>query len=197
MGKQEQLEQIAQEVRDLTESPLFQYRKSKGYSPVIGEGDVDADIIMVGEAPGKKEAETGRPFVGAAGQTLDGLLESIGLSRDRVYITNVVKDRPPENRDPTAEEIELYAPFLDRQIDIIQPRVVATLGRFAMDYMLERFDLPQRGQKIGDLHGRVLEAEASYGHLSIVPLFHPAAGFYNQDLNKAIREDIQVLEQFT
>jgi uracil-DNA glycosylase family 4 len=197
MRKEEQLQQIAEEVRNLTESPLYKYRKTQGYSPVIGEGDLDAHIMMVGEAPGKREAQTGRPFVGAAGQILDSLLESIGLSRDQVYITNVVKDRPPENRDPTAEEIKLYAPFLTRQIDIIQPRVVATLGRFAMDYMLEHFGLPQQGRKISVLHGKILGAESSYGHLSIVPLYHPAAGFYNQDLKKAISKDFQVLERFT
>jgi uracil-DNA glycosylase family 4 len=197
MGKKEQLQQVEEKVRHLTASPLFKYRKTKGYSPVIGEGNVDADIMMVGEAPGKREAETGRPFVGAAGQILDGLLESIGLDRDQVYITNVVKDRPPENRDPTSEEIELYAPFLICQIDIIQPRVIVTLGRFAMDYMLKHFGLPQRGRKIGDLHGQILDAESSFGHLSILPLYHPAAAFYNQDLKKAIREDIKVLRQFT
>jgi uracil-DNA glycosylase family 4 len=197
MGKEEQLRQIAEEVRDLTQSPLYEYRRTEEYSPVIGEGDVNARIMMVGEAPGKKEAETGRPFVGAAGQILDSLLQSIGLGRDEVYITNVVKDRPPENRDPTSEEIELYAPFLTRQIDIIRPRVIATLGRFAMHYMLEHFHLPQQGRKIGDLHGQVLGAESSYGHLSIVPLYHPAAAFYNQDLKEAIEKDFQVLEKFT
>jgi uracil-DNA glycosylase family 4 len=197
VNKDGQLQQIEEEVRNLSDSPLYEYRRAQGYSPVIGEGDADAHIMLVGEAPGKKEAETGRPFVGAAGQILDSLLESIGLSRDEVYITNVVKDRPPGNRDPTSQEIEIYAPFLTRQINIIQPQVVATLGRFAMDYMLDHFDLPQRGQKISDLHGQILRAESSFGRLSIVPLYHPAAGFYNQDLKETIRRDFQVLEGFT
>jgi len=107
-----------------------------------------------------------------------------------------VKDRPPGNRDPRAEEIEVYAPFLLRQIEIIQPAVIATLGRFAMDFILERYDLPQQGRRIGDLHGEILEAEASYGEVTLVPLYHPAAAFYNQALEDTIEEDFEVLRRF-
>jgi DNA polymerase len=190
------MQQVTQEIQDLEESPLYDYRERNNFSPVVGEGDVDADIMMIGEAPGRQEAESGRPFVGSAGKILDRLLNSIGLSRDQVYITNVVKDRPPENRDPTAEEIELYAPFLTRQIEIIEPDVIVTLGRFAMDHILDHFDLSQRGLKIGDLHGQVLQAQTSYGPVSVVPLYHPAAAFYNQDLKRTIEQDFHVLKQF-
>jgi uracil-DNA glycosylase family 4 len=151
--------------------------------------------MFVGEAPGAQEAKSGRPFVGNAGKILDRLLGSVGLKREAVYITNVVKDRPPDNRDPTAEEIRLYAPFLRRQIEIIQPRIIATLGRFAMDFFLREFDLPQRGQKIGDLHGQVLEVKAAYV-VALVPLYHPAATFYNRELEDVLREDFRVLTQF-
>lgn len=190
------LEEIADQILNLEESPLYDYRKKKGYSPVIGEGNVDAAIMLIGEAPGAEEAKTGRPFVGAAGRILDDLLESIGIEREDVYITSVVKDRPPDNRDPTSEEIELYAPFLWRQIKIIQPEVIVTLGRFAMDFVLQRFDLPQAGQTIGDLHGEVIKAHAFYGDISIVTLYHPAATFYNRNLEDTLKDDFQVLKHF-
>ncbi len=191
-----ELEKIAEEVHNLQESPLYDYRTENNYSMVFGEGDVEARIIFIGEAPGKKEAESGRPFVGAAGRMLDELLASIGLERQSVYITNVVKDRPPENRDPRPEEIELYRPFLLRQIEIIQPRVIATLGRFAMDFILDQFDLPEKGQKIGDLHGKRLEAQLPYGQIAVVPLYHPAVALYNRSRKEVLREDFQILGQF-
>jgi DNA polymerase len=194
--KGERLEAIAEEVRNLEESPLYDYRQENGYLPVFGEGEPEARIMFIGEAPGKQEAKSGRPFVGNAGKVLDKLLESIGTHRDDVYITNVVKDRPPDNRDPRVEEIELYAPFLMRQIEIIQPKVIATLGRFAKDFVLEYYDLPQQTQKIGDLHGKKLEAEASFGKVTIVPLYHPAAAFYNQDLENTMERDFQALKQY-
>jgi DNA polymerase len=195
-SKSARLDDIGKEIRRLEASPLYDYRKEKGYLPVIGEGDPDAEIMFIGEAPGREEAGTGRPFVGNAGRVLDSLLESIGLERGDVYITNVVKDRPPGNRDPRAEEIGVYAPFLLRQIEIIAPDVIATLGRFAMDFILERYDLPQQGKKIGDLHGRVLQADGPYGEVTVVPLYHPAAAFYNQDLEDTMEEDFRVLEDF-
>jgi DNA polymerase len=196
VDKRKALNEIAEDVRNLNESPLYDYRRENGYQPVIGEGDPDADIMFVGEAPGAQEAKTGRPFVGNAGKILDRLLDSVELERGDVYITNVVKDRPPDNRDPTAEEIRLYAPFLRRQIEIVQPRVIATLGRFAMDFFLREFDLPEQGQRIGDLHGQVLEAEAAYGDVALVPLYHPAATFYNRSLEDVLEEDFRVLTRF-
>jgi DNA polymerase len=195
-SKAARLDRIKKQIEDLEASPLYEYRKENDYLPVIGEGDADADIMFIGEAPGREEAETGRPFVGNAGRVLDSLLESIGLEREDVYITNVVKDRPPGNRDPRADEIDVYAPFLLRQIEIIAPDVIATLGRFAMDFTLKRYNLPEQGKKIGDLHGQILKAEVSYGEVTVVPLYHPAAAFYNQDLEDTMEEDFRVLEEF-
>ena len=194
--RQKQLEKIADQVRDLKESPLYQYRKENNYHPVLGEGDPHARIVFIGEAPGKQEAKTGRPFVGAAGRILDQLIESLGLRREEVYITNIVKDRPPDNRDPHSDEIDLYAPFLLQQLDIIKPRVIATLGRFSMDFILEHFDMEQQGQKIGKLHGKVLKAKASHGEISVVPLYHPAAALYNNELRDTIESDFHALKQF-
>jgi uracil-DNA glycosylase family 4 len=193
-SNQEKLDALAAELRDLTESPLYDYRKENGYKPVIGEGSPTADVLFIGEAPGKQEAKSGRPFVGASGRVLDELLESIGLDRGDVYITNVVKDRPPDNRDPHADEIDLYAPLLDRQIAIIQPKVIATLGRFAMDFVLSKFDAPQQGEKISRLHGQPIEVEAPYGSVTVVPLYHPAVALYNRDQRGTLEHDFRVLK---
>jgi len=164
---------------------------------VLGEGSLDAQIMLIGEAPGEREAKTGRPFVGASGRFLDELLASIGLKREDVYITNVVKDRPPENRDPTPEEIALYTPLLAQQIEIIQPRVVATLGRFAMSYAMQLFNVPFNGTpKISELHGQVLEGKASYGPVAVVPLFHPAVALYSTQRRDTLLEDFQALRRF-
>jgi uracil-DNA glycosylase family 4 len=196
-SKADRLERIAQEVRDLEDSPLYQYRVENGYRAVIGEGDLDATIVFVGEAPGRQEAKTGRPFVGAAGQILDELLASIKIAREDVYITNVVKDRPPGNRDPTAKEIELYGPFLMRQLEIIRPRIVATLGRFAMRFIFGQFDLADKGDKISKLHGQIFAAEAPFNGISIVPLYHPAVALYNPDRKETLLQDFQVLSHLT
>lgn len=195
-NKAAEIKEITADVQNLSNSPLYAYRQENNYLPVIGEGDLDARIMFIGEAPGKNEAKSGRPFVGAAGRVLDELLEQINLQRAQVYITNIVKDRPPENRDPTGEELELYGPFLDRQIEIIQPKVIVTLGRFAMDFILDRFNLPQSGGKISDLHGQFLKAEATYGEIVVVPLFHPAAVIYRREWKKLLKDDFVQLRKF-
>src|SRR5580704_7867425 len=116
MAKFDEMKKIRDELFEFKQSPLYEYRTANKYFPVIGEGSHDAHIMFVGEAPGMNEAKTGKPFCGASGKLLSELLLGIGASREKVYITNVVKDRPQDNRDPTPEEIILYAPFLDRQI---------------------------------------------------------------------------------
>jgi uracil-DNA glycosylase len=194
--KTEQLDQLAERVRNLRSSPLYDFRVKNRYSSVFGEGDIDARIMFIGEAPGKREAMTGRPFVGASGRFLDELLRSVGIPREKVFITNIVKDRPPENRDPTSEEIDLYAPILMQQIEIIQPRVIVTLGRFSMDFILKKFGMPEYGQKISTLHGKVLEANTPDGKIAVVPLFHPAAAIYNQSLKSTLESDFQILKKF-
>lgn len=191
-----QLQQLGDEVRNLQASPLFAYRQQHNYLPVIGDGNVNAQIMIIGEAPGEQEAKQGRPFVGASGRFLDQLLASIGMQRADVYITNVVKDRPPENRDPTVEEIRLYTPFLVRQIEIIQPKVIGTLGRFAMDFILQLFDMAEQGQKIGALHGKLLHAQAAYGPVMVTPLYHPAVALYTNARRQTLFDDFQILKQF-
>lgn len=194
--KTELLKQIRDKVWNLKESPLYKYRKENNYYPVLGEGNHNAKIIFTGEAPGENEAKTGRPFCGQAGRILDELFESIGASRKDAYVTNIVKDRPPNNRDPLPDEIKLYAPFLEEQIDIIQPEVIATLGRFSMKFILEKFNLPEHSDSISKLHGRVLSAEASYGPIKIIPLYHPAVAIYSAKSKDTLKKDFEVLKEF-
>ena len=194
--KTEKMRAIRDEIVELTESPLYEYRTSNGYFPVIGEGSHDARIMFIGEAPGENEAKTGRPFCGASGRVLDEMLASIDLDRKSVYVTNIVKDRPPKNRDPQRDEIDLYAPFLDRQIDIIQPDVIATLGRFSMVWILERFGSEKSKQKISQLHGQLIPVTAGFGDVMVIPLFHPAAALYRADQKQTLFDDFQVLKEF-
>lgn len=145
---------------------------------VFGTGNTDTDIMFVGEAPGAKEDKVGEPFIGAAGKLLNKLLESIDMQRDDVYITNIVKYRPPENRDPTKHEIEAFKPFLYQQIDVINPKIVAFLGRHSMNVFLPEL-------KIGEAHG----VPVKHGKLIFLPLFHPAAALYNPGIRQTLFDD--------
>lgn len=190
MNKTDQMKEIEDEVMNLNASPLYAERVKNEVFPVIGEGSNDAAIMFVGEAPGKNEAATGKPFCGASGRVLDQLLDSISLKREDVYVTNIVKDRPTENRDPSQKEIEIYGPFLDRQIEIIKPKVVATLGRFSMEYILNNYDLEI--DTIGVMHGKKIETNG----LIVIPLYHPAASIYNQKLKGTLLEDFKLLKKY-
>ncbi len=201
MTKHDQMKQIRDELLVFKESPLYEYRTSNKYFPVVGEGSHDAAIMFVGEAPGLNEAKTGRPFCGAAGKFLTELVGSIGLTRTQVYITNIVKDRPPENRDPTPDEIVLYAPFLDRQIEIIRPKVIATLGRHSMGYVMRRFDLDFELEPISKIHGKSFETtfKTVGGEslpLTIVTLYHPASALYNGGMRDTHKKDFEVLKKY-
>ena len=190
------LKQIRDEIVNLSDSPLYEYRTENNYFPVIGQGDHHARIMFIGEAPGKNEAETGRPFCGQSGRVLDDLLSSIQLKREDVYVTNIVKDRPPNNRDPHKGEIELYAPFLERQIAIIQPEVIATLGRFSMEFILKLFDATEKKGKISELHGTLISVETDYGTAQVIPLYHPAVALYNASQKETLMKDFKVLKPF-
>ncbi|MEZ4633901.1 MAG: uracil-DNA glycosylase [Caldilineaceae bacterium] len=187
--KATRLAAIATEVEGLTESPLYEFRTQNNYQIVFGAGDADAEIVLIGEAPGKWEAQQGLPFVGASGRVLDEFLADAGLTRDEIYITNVVKDRPPDNRDPSKAEIALYSPFLLRQLEVIQPKVIATLGRFAMDFVFEMFDMDAKGSKISQVHGQRFTAQTSFGAVTVIPLYHPAVSLYNQSQKETLRAD--------
>ncbi|KKR31016.1 MAG: Thermostable uracil-DNA glycosylase [Parcubacteria group bacterium GW2011_GWC1_39_8] len=188
--KERALKAIKDEILGLVSSPLYKERIKNKYFPVIGEGNHSARIMFIGEAPGENEAKTGRPFCGRAGKVLDELLVSAGIERKDVYVTNIVKDRPPGNRDPLPDEIEIYAPFLDRQIEIIKPKVIATLGRFSMQYVMSRYGLEFELDSISKLHGKVFTTDK----FKVVPLYHPAAAIYNQHLLDTLKEDFKVLK---
>ena len=194
-NKKAELSKVSSQVYQLSESPYYEYRNERGYKPVFGEGNPSGKIMFVGEAPGEKEAKSGRPFVGAAGKVLEELLGSIGLERGDIYITNIVKDRPPENQNPSRKAIHLYAPYLLRQIEIIQPKVIVPLGRFALEFMLSNFTAQEKG-KISELHGLPIKGQSSYGEIVILPLYHPAAAFYNRGLRQTLEVDFQALKKF-
>ena len=153
---------------------------------VMGEGNLDAQIVFIGEAPGKQEDQQGRPFIGAAGKFLDSMLVSAGLVRQQVYITNVVKYRPPNNRDPTPEEKKAFLPYLLRQLEVIRPKVVVTLGRHSLEYFLP-------GQKISQVHGRPERVTIGRESVLVVPLYHPAAALYNGGLRATLIDDFMKL----
>lgn len=192
--KTARMKKIRDEVLALDGFSLCDYRRQNKYCPVIGEGSHSAKIMFVGEAPGRNEAKTGRPFCGTAGKVLDELLESAGIKREDVYITNIVKDRPQENRDPSPEEIKIYAPFLDRQIEIIQPKIIATLGRYSMKYVLEKFGRPEAENSISTLHGKAIDAESLYGKIKIAVLYHPCVAVYNPHKKDELKKDFAILK---
>jgi DNA polymerase len=156
---------------------------SQGRTRVVpGEGPEHAEVMFIGEAPGFNEDKQGRPFVGAAGQFLESLLAEAGLQRSQVYIGNVVKCRPPNNRDPLPTEIAACKPWLDQQIALIRPKVIVTLGRFSMARWFP-------GQGISRIHGQAAERDG----VTIVPMFHPAAALHQQALKSTIIEDFRRL----
>jgi len=195
MSKEIEMKEIEKKILNLKKSPLYEYRTSNNYLPVVGKGSLDAKFVFIGEAPGRNEAKTGKPFCGAAGKILDGLLKKVKIKREDIYITNIVKDRPQENRDPTPEEIKMYGPFLDRQIDIIQPKVLVTLGRYSMIYTMEKFGLKSQIQPIGKAHGIAYDATTSYGKIKIVALYHPCVAIYNRKTLTTLEHDIKILKK--
>ena len=178
---QQQLDDIAQAIIGGDVCPEL---KVGATQLVFADGSPDADIVFIGEAPGKKEDETGVPFMGAAGKFLNTMLESIGMRREDVYITNIVKYRPPKNRDPSADEKQASLPYLMRQLDVIKPKLVVTLGRHSMEYFLP-------GMKIGEVHGELQHINMSDRTQVLLPLYHPAAALYNGGLRQILMEDFE------
>ncbi|MEN9327340.1 MAG: hypothetical protein RI947_148 [Candidatus Parcubacteria bacterium] len=194
--KQQQIDSIYADIVNLKESPLYAYRTQNNYKPVIGEGDADSSIVFIGEAPGEKEALSARPFCGASGKVLDKMLASISLERANVYITNIVNDRPPENRDPTPQEIALYSQFLDRLLEVIHPVVIATLGRFSMKFILDKYNAKEKDLPISKLHGTEIPTKAPYGDIMVIPLYHPAVALYNPGIRKSLEADFAILKKY-
>jgi len=160
-------------------------------NPVVGEGSLSAKIVFVGEAPGYYEDLKGEPFVGKAGKVLDDLLASVELQRSDVYIANVLKCRPPDNRNPATEEIRACTPHLDAQLEIIRPEIIATLGNFSLAYIFDKFGLQR--DKISKMHGKVFTVSTIAGVVKIVPLYHPAVATYNPNMMETLIDDFKVL----
>lgn len=179
LTNQHQLDEIAQEIAT---GNVCTELKSGATQLVFGAGSAQAEVVFVGEAPGKREDESGLPFVGAAGKFLDEMLASIRLKREDIYITNIVKYRPPNNRDPLPEEKKAFWPYLVRQLDVIKPKLVVTLGRHSMEYFLP-------GQKISTTHGEPKLVVFGNRKQFIMSLFHPAAALYNGGMRQTLLDD--------
>ncbi len=175
MNKEALLEQIK---ADILKNNVCPDLAQKATQLVFGDGNPDAEVVFIGEAPGKNEDLQGIPFVGAAGKFLNEMLASISLERKDIYITNIVKYRPPDNRDPRPSEKEAFLPYLQAQLGVIKPKVVATLGRHSMDSLLP-------GQIISKVHGQ----PKRYNGQVYLPLFHPAAALYNGSLRQTLLDD--------
>jgi len=187
----EELERIAEEIRKCARCPLHETRTNA----VPGEGGFAKEILFIGEAPGRNEDEQGRPFVGKAGQILNELLDSIGLTREDIFITNIVKCRPPNNRDPAPEEVKACTPFLEMQIQVLKPKIIVTLGRHAWKWVCEHFGVPY--ESISRAHGKIYRTNTLlYGTITVMPMYHPAAAIYNKELLPALREDFKKIEDF-
>jgi DNA polymerase len=160
---------------------------------VPGEGSDHASIMFIGEAPGRQEDLHGKPFVGRAGKVLDLLLHSIELERDKIYITNILKCRPPKNRNPLQSEIHTCTPYLDQQLMLINPQVIITLGNFATRYIMKKFGL--HCEPIGKVHGKIFLLESEIYRRKMIPLYHPAAAVYNPHQKKILLQDFRSISR--
>lgn len=187
MCREDDMASIETSVKACKDCELYKTRTN----PVVGTGSLSARILFVGEAPGYYEDMHGEPFVGRAGKVLDELLASVELQRNEVYIANVLKCRPPGNRNPASEEIRACTPYLDAQLEIIQPEIIATLGNFSLAYTFDKLGLKK--DKIGKIHGKVFIVSTNGGVKKIIPLYHPAVAMYNPSMKGTLIEDFKVL----
>ncbi len=177
INKQSQLDKIKADILNDNVCPELAKTATQ---LVFGTGNPDADIVFIGEAPGKKEDEQGEPFVGSSGQFLNDMLQSIHLNRNQIYITNIVKYRPPNNRDPLPEEKNEFLPYLERQLNVINPLLIVTLGRHSTNVFLP-------GLSISQIHGQPKRKDGRV----YLPLYHPAAALYNGSLRKTLELDFK------
>ncbi|BDC18974.1 uracil-DNA glycosylase [Acidianus sp. HS-5] len=183
------LEEIAKQVKECTKCKLYLTRKNA----VPGEGNPNAEIMLIGEAPGANEDEEGRPFVGAAGKLLTELLSSIGLSRKDVFITNLVKCRPPSNRDPEEDEILACSPYLDEQIKAIKPKIIITLGKHSTTYILGKIGI--KVKSISSVRSKFFTWNYEGTTISVFPTYHPAAALYNPSLRDELFSDFKKISE--
>lgn len=180
-------------IRLVKETEIFKNCKNI----VIGKGNEKAKILFVGEAPGRFEDEQGIPFVGKAGKNLDKLLDKVGLSLNDIYVANILKCRPPENRNPTNEEIKAHTPWLLEQIKEMKPKVVCSLGNYATKFFLSEGNIEDMDKKPGitQVHGKVHTVKINGLNIKLIPLFHPAAIIYNQKLLPLWEQDMEIVKK--
>ena len=187
--KQKRMNELIHQIRECRKCTLWKNAKN----PVPGEGDLNTSLMMIGEAPGYHEDIKGQPFVGSAGRVLDELLMSIGIKRNEVFIGNIIKHRPDENRDPNEEEIKACGSYIERQIQIIKPRLIVTLGRHSTRYVMSNVDVEFRA--ISEIRGKVFEKHLFGIRLKIIPTFHPAATLYNPTYRNFLENDFQMINK--
>ena len=188
MSKKGLLDAVAKEVIVCVKCPLSKNRKNA----VPGEGNPESQIMLIGEAPGQSEDIEGKPFVGAAGRFVETLLSEIGLSRDDIFICNIVKCRPPRNREPHLTEIQACTPYLDRQIKIIKPKLIVTLGNYSTAYIFSKANLPFNS--ITQVRGKFYHTTILDMQITIFPTFHPAAALYSAKYKEMLQRDFQLLK---
>lgn len=181
----DEYQKLIKEVLECKKCRLWKSRKNA----VPGEGSLNTKIMFIGEAPGRMEDIKGRPFVGVAGKLLTELLSSIGLMRNDVYITNLIKCRPPQNRDPLPDEVEACSPYLDRQIELLRPKLIVTLGRHSTRYILSRCSI--KVTNISKVRGRVFPIKVNNVPIRVIPTYHPAVALYNPKMRKILEEDFK------
>jgi len=181
---QDKLTAVEEKIRNCRACPLWK----EANNAVPGEGDADADIMFIGEAPGKEEDEQGRPFVGKSGQKLTSYMNQVGLNREQVYIANVIKHRPPNNRDPKQGEIEACQSYLNQQIKIIDPAIIITLGNFALDFILDK-------KGITKARGESYQQQIAGKTRKVIPTYHPAATLYNPQVESKIKADFKRIKE--
>ena len=184
-----ELSKLKADILDCKKCDLWQQRMN----PVVGEGNLEIGIMFVGEAPGANEDRTGRPFCGRAGAVLDELLSAAGIKREDIYITNILKCRPPGNRNPQEPEIDACSLYLDKQIEVIKPKAICCLGNFATAYIMKKFGMKKSIQGISKIHGQIFSSQSLFSSIKIIPLYHPAVVTYNINMKGVLKKDFDIL----
>ncbi len=194
MSKKERLKQLKKQIENELNCPL----KESATNLVFGDGNAEAKVMFIGEAPGEKEDLEGIPFVGKAGKELDKLLYKIGLTRKDIYIANILKYRPPKNRDPKIDEIKRHTPYLLKQIKIIEPKVIVTLGNYSTKFVLGGFkpENIKNVEGISKLRGKPKKLKSKNYEFIVIPIYHPAAILYRPQLRKDFEKDFQLIKKF-
>ena len=186
-SKEQLMESLSIEINNCKKCDLWKTRNK----PLVGDGSVKSKILVIGESPGYYEDLQGKAFVGEAGKILDSLLDLVNLKRKDIYITNVLKCHPPRNHNPNRQEIDSCIGYLYKQIEIIKPRIILTLGKFASKEIFDKFNL--EFSRISELHGKIYEAETIFGAAKIIPLYHPAVACYHNEMLDVLKKDFEKL----